>query len=152
MVAPPGRGSAGGEGDAVVVAWWVRDPRCVGEARSYLGAVLGGWGLVAVVEGAEVVLSELLGNAVRHGDEPWDRYIETRFERLAGAVRIEVHDTGEGRPVLRERSEWSESGRGLILVDAITEGQWGVGERQGPGKVVWAVVRAGGSGGEGGAA
>lgn len=58
-------------------------------------------------------------------------------------MRIEVHDADDTKPQLRTADD-SESGRGLMLVDALTAGRWGVSARVGVGKVVWAVCIADG--------
>jgi hypothetical protein len=65
--------------------------------------------------------------------------VQLRVERLPYGVRIEVHDTSPAAPKQGEASAGDESGRGLALVDALTGGQWGVSDREGPGKAVWAV-------------
>jgi hypothetical protein len=54
-----------------------------------------------------------------------------------GGVRIEVHDSGGGVPVLpwQDVKEPCEGGRGLLLVSELAD-KWGVGERC-PGKIVW---------------
>ncbi|MBD0738188.1 hypothetical protein BGM09_33490 [Streptomyces sp. CBMA29] len=122
-----------------LVKRWTRNPRWVAEARSDLRRELGGWGLGGLAETAELVLSELFTNAVRYA--PRDRKIETRYEPTSdGGVRIEVHDASEVWPVLQEPSADAESGYGLALVDSLTGSRWGVSERDGVGKRVWAVV------------
>jgi two-component sensor histidine kinase len=101
---------------------------------------LAAWGLNALTDAAELVLSELVTNAVQHTHVPQDRLIETRFERMDGGVRIEVHDADESRPALQVASMEEESGRGLALVDALTQGHWGADERDGVGKLMWAFI------------
>jgi anti-sigma regulatory factor (Ser/Thr protein kinase) len=122
-----------------VVQRWPRGPRSVGRARRLLFRKLSAWELEHVAETAELVVSELVTNAVRHTDSRRGHLIETRFERLAVGVRIEVHDACDARPVRREPTADDDAGRGLVLVDTLTGGMWGVGERQGVGKLVWAV-------------
>lgn len=122
-----------------VVKRWPSKRRSVGEARHLLLQHLEAWEVPdAVVDSAEVVLSELVTNAVRHGHIP-GRLIETRYERLADGVRIEVHDADDTEPERRAPSPDDDSGRGLMLVDALTAGRWGVSARVGVGKLVWAV-------------
>jgi anti-sigma regulatory factor (Ser/Thr protein kinase) len=121
---------------------WAYEPRCVPAARHDLHRVLMAWELPSLAERAELVLSELLTNAVRYADAPDDSEIETRYERLRDGVRIEVHDVDSRKPLLQEPSIDAENGRGLTLVAAITGGSWGVSEREGVGKLVWAVVTA----------
>jgi len=111
----------------------------VGAARRLLVSSLDGWGLAHLADEAELVVSELVTNSVRHGGAPRGRRIATRFERVEGGVRIEVHDANELAPVVREASADAEGGRGLALVDAITAGRWGVASREGVGKMVWAL-------------
>lgn len=104
-------------------------------------AQLGLWGLDVLADDAVLVVSELVTNAVAHAHPPYGQVIVTRFERLAHGVRIEVHDVGERMPEFRGGApDDAESGRGLVLVDALTEGQWGVKHQEGPGKTVWAVL------------
>nr|WP_223186712.1 ATP-binding protein [Streptomyces sp. CBMA29] len=135
MTVPPAA-----EGRSLVVKRWTHHPRCVPEARHELRGHLGAWGMPTLADAAEVVLSELLTNSLRHARSPQGRLIETRYERLDGGVQIEVHDANESWPVLQEPSADAECGRGLALVDAITGARWGVSAREGVGKRVWAVV------------
>ncbi|WEH35487.1 ATP-binding protein [Streptomyces sp. AM 4-1-1] len=101
------------------------------------------WGLGRLVGTAELVLSELLTNSLRHARIPRYRLIETRFERLAGGVRIEVHDADGTLPTMRASAGDAESGRGPALVDAVTAGRWGACERESGGKLVRAMVTDG---------
>ncbi|WP_232792191.1 ATP-binding protein [Actinacidiphila yeochonensis] len=121
---------------------WVMDPRSAGEARHALRERMGVWGLADSADVAELVLSELFTNALRHSKAPSDRLIETHFEQLPDGVRIQVHDAGDSVPISREAPDDAEGGRGLSLVDALSGGRWGVAGRDGVGKAVWAVVPA----------
>jgi anti-sigma regulatory factor (Ser/Thr protein kinase) len=125
---------------------WPHGPRSVGRARRLLVRHLDAWGLPQLVDAAELVVSELVTNAVRHAGEPRGRLIGTRFERLECGVRIEVHDAGGHKPERQGVCADAESGRGLALVDALTGGQWGVAGRVGVGKMVWAVCADDGTG------
>jgi hypothetical protein len=118
------------------------DPICIGTSRRLLLRHLNHWGMSALADTAGLVLSELATNALRHASGPDDRLIGTRFERLPGGVRIEVHDDDEARPGRKEPSAEADSGRGLLLVDMLTGGRWGVSDRQGSGKLVWAECAA----------
>lgn len=124
-----------------VLTLWAATPRSVGRARRELGRVLDAWGMAALAEVAGLVLSELMTNAVVHGHVK-GREVGTRFVRRADGVRIEVHDAKEAKPEVRATGADEESGRGLALVDALTGSRWGVAEREGPGKFVWAEVGA----------
>ncbi|WP_307795075.1 ATP-binding protein [Actinacidiphila acididurans] len=123
----------------VVERTWPPAPRSVGRARRFLALQLDAWAMPHLADTAELILSELVTNAVKHAHSPNGRVIATRLERLASGVRIEVHDSSDCKPELREASGEEESGRGLLLVDALTGGCWGVNDRSGPGKSVWAV-------------
>jgi two-component sensor histidine kinase len=128
-----------------IVKTWPKRPHSVGEARRLLVRSLDAWGMPHLAENAELVVSELVTNSVRHARVPNGHVILTRFACLGGAVRIEVHDANTDKPEVRSASPDEESGRGLALVDLITGGRWGVGERKGPGKMVWAECVEGGA-------
>ncbi|MFF3291545.1 ATP-binding protein [Streptomyces sp. NPDC003023] len=122
----------------VVVRRWSRDRKNVGRARSELRATLGSWGLAGIEDEASLVLSELLTNSVRHAVAP-GREIETRYLRLADGLRIEVHDASEERPLMAIPAKDATGGWGLPLVDLLAA-KWGVCDREGPGKLVWAEL------------
>lgn len=123
----------------VAYRWPGGDPACVGVARRLLRRHLAQWEMTELADTAELLLSELATNALRHASGPEDRLVETRFERLPDAsLRIEVHDADDTEPQCQEPSAESISGRGLLLVDALTGGRWGVSDREGVGKRVWA--------------
>ncbi|MFD3665657.1 ATP-binding protein [Streptomyces sp. NPDC058659] len=103
---------------------------CAGLAR---------WEWEAVEDAASLVLSELLANAVRHAHVP-GREVETRFAQVSGArLRIEVHDASERRPLMALPDTGGDGGWGLPLVDVLAA-KWGVCDRLGPGKLVWAEL------------
>lgn len=118
---------------------WPPAPQSVSRARQFLARHLDAWGLTQLTEDAELIVSELVTNAVAHAHPPYGNLIATRLERLEYGVRIEVHDANDTKPERLKVSADSESGRGLALVDALTGGQWGVSDREGPGKMVWAI-------------
>ncbi|MEU3447305.1 ATP-binding protein [Streptomyces thermolilacinus] len=88
----------------------------------------------------ELVVAELAANAVLHGCVP-GRNFELRLVRdpAARTVRVEVSDTHPGRPERVTAPVDAEGGRGLLLVDSVTS-RWGVANRNGPGKTVWAEI------------
>jgi anti-sigma regulatory factor (Ser/Thr protein kinase) len=138
VMAPPAPAVPAGECPSVAEKLWPPAPQSVHRARHFLAQHLDAWGLPHLTDSAQVIVSELLTNAVRYAHPPYGNVIATRFERLESGVRIEVHDAGDGKPERREASADEEDGRGLCLVDALTGGQWGVSDREGPGKIVWA--------------
>ncbi|MEU8887827.1 ATP-binding protein [Streptomyces sp. NPDC048442] len=133
------RPSTTSDEDPVVLSWGY-GPRAVGLAREELRKSLAGWGLTAAEDPAVLVLSELLTNAQRYGRVP-GREIQTRFIRLGGGagggVRVEVHDASPRVPHRREAAPDECEGRGLSLVNLVAD-RWGVSDRNGPGKLVWA--------------
>ncbi|GAA3395377.1 ATP-binding protein [Streptomyces roseoviridis] len=123
-----------------IVKRWPQGPRSVPLARRALREALDDWGLRDLQDAASLVLSELLTNAVRHGRVP-GREIETRFVSNPVGLRIEVHDASEHRPLMALPAPDAGGGWGLPLVDTLSE-KWGVCDREGPGKLVWAELTA----------
>ncbi|MFI6060839.1 ATP-binding protein [Streptomyces sp. NPDC051286] len=111
-------------------------------ARTVLRAKLGEWrAKQAAAEAAELVLSELVTNALRV-PVPSDRMVGVRIScrERGGLLRLEVSDAGEGRPEVRQPGDFDVTGRGLLLVDAVAD-RWGVDNRPaGIGKTVWAEL------------
>ncbi|MER7623996.1 ATP-binding protein [Streptomyces sp. NPDC126503] len=118
-------------------AFYRRERRSVPLARDFTRRALADWGLDARADDVLVCVSELATNALLHGVPPGRGYRLHLYLELPGALRVEVHDSGDGTPRVREPS--GESGRGLLLVDALAD-RWGVGERD-PGKIVWCEFR-----------
>ncbi|WP_322975432.1 ATP-binding protein [Actinacidiphila bryophytorum] len=134
---------AGSDLPSTLVYRWRRDPSIVVRVRRLLVWHLDAWDMKGLADVAELVVSELVTNAVQHAHGPEDALVETRFERLPGGdLRIEVHDANENKPELRQLSPDAESGRGLALVDALTSGRWGASGREGVGKLLWAECAA----------
>jgi serine/threonine-protein kinase RsbW len=131
-----------GRARPALVRQWPCSARSVGMARHELLREMEPWGMPPLaVEAAALVLSELVTNALRHAQNPQGRQIGTRWERVDGGVRLEVHDANVGLPIPQKPDVDAEAGRGLVLVDTLTRGRWGVKERRHRiGKCVWAVV------------
>lgn len=127
-----------------VVGHWAHHPRSVGRARAELRKALAAWGLVTVEGTAQLVLSELLTNAIRHTRVSPGQEIETRYLCQGDSVRIEVQDASDERPELGNPSIEVAHGRGLVLVEALAD-RWGVTPCPVVGKSVWAVLTASGS-------
>ncbi|GHJ34926.1 ATP-binding protein [Streptomyces sp. TS71-3] len=121
-----------------------RRPTTVPRARALLHAMLGTWQVSQdVSETAELVLSELVTNALRVR-VPHDRQVGVRITHSPqdGVLLLEVSDAGTGRPEVRNPGEDETSGRGLLLVEALAD-RWGVRDRaHGIGKTVWAELKA----------
>jgi anti-sigma regulatory factor (Ser/Thr protein kinase) len=111
-----------------------RRPQSAAEARRLVRLALGAWGLEELADTCALVVSELVGNAVRHTRSRTLRLAVTRPE--PGAVRIAVTDTSHARPVRAEPGAEDLRGRGLLLVEALCV-DWGTDELP-YGKRVWA--------------
>jgi hypothetical protein len=105
------------------------------EARAATRRVLPKWRLAALIDPVLLVVSELVGNAVRHGRPP----VGLRLRKAGSGVRVDVHDDAPTAPTPGDPSSDAESGRGLLLVDAVAA-ESGVERIEGDGKVVWAKV------------
>ncbi|MEU6258065.1 SpoIIE family protein phosphatase [Streptomyces sp. NPDC047043] len=107
------------------------DPAVVADARKEATRQLTEWGLEELAFTTELVVSELVTNAIRHADGP----IRLRLIRERALI-CEVSDGGATAPHLRHPRTTDEGGRGLLLVSQFTE-RWGT--RFVPeGKVIWA--------------
>ncbi|MCF1643814.1 SpoIIE family protein phosphatase [Streptomyces indiaensis] len=115
------------------IASWelTADPALVGEVRAAAVRWLSDRGLDETAFAAELILSELITNAVRHGAAP------IRVRLLYGRTLIcEVSDASNTAPHLRRAASTDEGGRGLFLVAQLSQ-SWGT--RYLPeGKVIWA--------------
>ncbi|MFE0964888.1 ATP-binding protein [Streptomyces fungicidicus] len=99
--------------------------------------VLREWGLTpALTENAVLLVSELVGNAVRHTGA---RVFGLRMRHRRGWIRIEVRDPSRGLPCLMPVQDMDVSGRGLFLVDALAD-RWGV-DLLPRGKTTWFEMR-----------
>ncbi|GEC09088.1 ATP-binding protein [Streptomyces spinoverrucosus] len=99
--------------------------------------VLRQWGLSAkTTEEAVLLVSELVGNAVRHTGA---RVFGLRMRRRKGWIRVEVRDPSRGLPCLMPVQEMDVSGRGLYLVDKLSD-RWGV-DLLPRGKTTWFEMR-----------
>ncbi|MFI6405248.1 ATP-binding protein [Streptomyces sp. NPDC050548] len=88
---------------------------------------------------AEHIVTELAANAATHGRVPGRNFRLTLYV-VGGTLRIEVTDTrGDRPPRARQATPDGESGRGLLLVDALAD-RWGVAHGPTPRKTVWAEV------------
>ncbi|WP_351223269.1 ATP-binding protein [Streptomyces sp. NPDC002133] len=99
--------------------------------------VLRQWALSPqVAEHAILLVSELVGNAVRHTGA---RVFGLRLLRRRGWIRVEVRDPSRGLPCLMPVHELDTSGRGLFLVDKLSD-RWGV-DLLPRGKTTWFEMR-----------
>jgi serine phosphatase RsbU (regulator of sigma subunit) len=107
------------------------DPAAVSGARRFASDVLTAWGVEELSFTTELVVSELVTNAIRYGKSP----IQLRLI-LQSTLTCEVSDASSTAPHLRRARIFDEGGRGLLLVAQCAE-RWGT--RHGrEGKVIWA--------------
>lgn len=94
---------------------------------------------VDLIGETEIVVSELVGNAIRHARPLADGSIRVHWKVKAGVVEIEVSDGGgPSTPRPAPRSVWATSGRGLRIVRSLAH-EWGVTEER-SGRTVWASL------------
>ncbi|MHC0432347.1 SpoIIE family protein phosphatase [Streptomyces sp. O3] len=107
-----------------------REPRSVGRAREYTRTRLVSWGLQPLVDTTELLVSELVTNALRYGEG------DIRLRLLLDRTLVcEVWDAGLVQPRRRRARDTDEGGRGLQLVGLLSAA-WG--SRRTPrGKTVW---------------
>lgn len=119
-------------------------------ARLHARTIVLEWGLGELADTVELVVSELVTNAVHasvdHDDRP--RYspehglacVHLRLSTDGLAVLVEVWDENAMPPTPAQPGPADEGGRGLMLVDTLTE-RWGWSlPPSGRGKIVWALV------------
>jgi PAS domain S-box-containing protein len=107
------------------------DPAVVADARRLAAAQLTDWGLDEAAFVTELVVSELVTNAIRYGGAP----IQLRLIRDRSLV-CEVSDASSTSPHLRRARIFDEGGRGLLLVAQLTQ-RWGTRQTT-TGKTIWA--------------
>lgn len=114
------------------VAYWFLDPRAqtAGQARRLARRALSRWGLEELSDSVELLVSEVVTNAVRYAERP----ITLRLLRT-DTLRCEVGDDVPQLPRLRQARATDEGGRGLYLVNRLAR-RWGA-TRLSTGKVVW---------------
>ncbi|MFI2184351.1 SpoIIE family protein phosphatase [Streptomyces sioyaensis] len=124
--------------DPAHVAEWdvARDPAAVAPVRNACIRQLADWGLQHIAYGTELILSELITNAIRYGAEP----IHVRL-LLTRTLICEVSDGSSTSPHIRQAKDTDEDGRGLFLVAQFAE-RWGT-RYSARGKTIWATQAVG---------
>jgi anti-sigma regulatory factor (Ser/Thr protein kinase) len=121
------------------------EPQVAADARNFTRSTLKGWDMGPLLDDAAVVVSELVSNALRYGMtchrgralSPHPVWLG--LLRRGDAVLCAVSDPGTAVPVLKEPNYLAESGRGLHVIDSISD-SWGWTAPDHAGKAVWAVV------------
>lgn len=111
-----------------------RELTSVRQARRLVTAQLGDWNLEGLTDTAELLVSELVTNALRHTRGPLRLNLQVRDSRL----RCEVEDTAPAGPVRSVVDTDAEGGRGTELLDLLTEA-WGS-TRTATGKTTWCEI------------
>ncbi|WP_165975440.1 ATP-binding protein [Actinomadura rubrisoli] len=111
----------------------------VPRARAFSRAVTGASGVGHIRDDAEVLVSELVTNAVQHTRAPGSTLC-LRLLRAGARLRVEVHDPSPSVPQARQVDLMEETGRGWFLVAVIAE-RHGT-DHTASGKSVWCEVRA----------
>lgn len=116
-------------------ASWVFDPvvSSVPTARHRVGEQARQWGFSDEADTAELLVTEVMANAVEHSEEP----IGVQLTAEDGSLRVAVEDHGSRAPLppVRLAEPDEESGRGLFLLQSLAH-EWGADETA-TGKVVW---------------
>lgn len=94
-------------------------PRILAEVRNSVRCQLTLWGVASVTAAAELAITELAANVIRHVGEGTP--VTLLLEAAAGCVRVEVHDTSTVLPRSENICTEAEHGRGLALVSAVTD-------------------------------
>jgi PAS domain S-box-containing protein len=107
------------------------EPSVVAGVRARTAAQVSDWGLEQLTFSTELIVSELLTNAIRHAQPP----IQVRMI-LDDALSCEVSDGSSTAPQLRRAGRYDEGGRGLLLVASLAD-RWGSRPTR-TGKTLWA--------------
>ncbi len=113
-------------------------PAGVGEVRRVVAAAIDEWGIAADVRSdVQLIVSELVTNAIRYGAPPMECRVRCEDRRIV----IDVSDGGDKRPRVRPFDPGAPNGRGLHLVAGLAA-SWGV-RPTGAGKSIWCTVPIG---------
>lgn len=113
---------------------------CAGRARELLGRFLHRLDRADLADSARLVVSELVANAVEHGHPPVDLTM-TWLTDGHPTLRLDVCDRGRFQARPAAPSDEDESGRGLLLVEHVTD-RWGLSPHPAAGTHAWAELRA----------
>jgi anti-sigma regulatory factor (Ser/Thr protein kinase) len=119
-------------------------PESARRAREFTRITLQDWGMIDRIDVAELVVSELVTNSLRHGLlsaqwMPGEHPIGLSMLRLDPYLMCMVTDPGLTCPIRIDSCASAESGRGLQVVEACSV-RWGWEPMAGDGKVVWALL------------
>ena len=134
VVRVPSRVRAGSPADGPRSRRWSlpSEPGSIGRARHALLRTVQAWGLGNAAN-AELVVSELVANAVLHG---WGTIVLRLFDTGDG-LRIEVEDANPAPPVIMNGHPQGVGGYGVQIVDRLADWGW---RPSAVGKIVWAKL------------
>ena len=119
-------------------------PHIARHVRRVVRVLLRVWGMAELADAAELAVTELLANVVRHAP---DGPCRVDVLRRPGGVRVEVRDSSPRLPEPRAagelEEELQEGGRGLPLLSMITDAWDAEPDAAGGGKAVWFELKAG---------
>lgn len=116
------------------------DPRSAALVRHALADDLAARGVAAErIDDVLLVASELIGNAVQHAGADADGALAVDWQLHGCSIMLNVHDASLELPIRRNAGITAPSGRGLMIVTALSE-DWGV-QHTLTGKRVWARIR-----------
>ncbi|MFI6080224.1 SpoIIE family protein phosphatase [Streptomyces sp. NPDC051217] len=115
-----------------------RDLQHVRRLRHFLQGLLPGWGLAALLDNLELLITEAVTNALIHADTE----VDVRLRGYPDHLRVEVRDSDPRPPLLvanlgpgEAGDAEAESGRGMLIIDALAS-SWGS-SPAGRGKTTW---------------
>ena len=119
------------------IASYLNHPESVRSARHFAREVLAGRGVAEErLALAELLVSELASNAVKHATTSFTLAIKVKD----AIIRIEVTDTGSGQPTLKHPRPDQPDGRGLLIVESLSDA-WGTTVER-DSKTVWCILSA----------
>jgi anti-sigma regulatory factor (Ser/Thr protein kinase) len=108
-------------------------PESSSRCRQFLGSAFELWGLEVGLEDAQLLLSELCSNVIRHAGT--SMVVGVQWDRAELSVRVSVCDGSALMPEVRPPSDVASSGRGLLIVSGVAR-RWGA-QQLPTGKIVW---------------
>lgn len=119
-------------------------------SREFVRQTLAAWQLADQISSAKLVVSELVTNAVKmtgitDPKPTWNmvkahHVIGVQLRLVDTSLYVEVWDRGDGSPEISEQSPDAEGGRGLFIVESLSE-RWDIYRPAAGGKVVWSELR-----------
>jgi anti-sigma regulatory factor (Ser/Thr protein kinase) len=122
------------------------EPASAAASRRHARRLLGAWGLATCMDTVQLLVSELVANAVTAARAVPGRHpaaagppVELSLRRTGASLIIEVRDPNPDPPVAKQAGPQDEDGRGLLIVETLST-RWGHHAAGGGGKVVWCEI------------